>query len=187
MARPAPAGSLQRPHLPQLDVLGRVAAGRVARGDRVARPGGLLRVRAARPGLLGGGHRPAHRLPVRRRSRLGRVVRDERHVGPRTDRRRGGHVPVDGGPARWGQVLEQRLAHQAVPEREPSAPLLQQPGLDGPVEQLVRLRLDNPDPDSKVIVLTTFDEDEYVAAALRAGAERGRPGSTRSPPGRRTC
>ena len=48
---------------------------------------------------------------------------------------------------------------------------IRMPGLDG-IEATRRIMGSSPDPGSpaRVVVLTTFDDDEYVYAALRAGA-----------------
>ncbi|QFZ18429.1 response regulator [Saccharothrix syringae] len=46
---------------------------------------------------------------------------------------------------------------------------IRMPGLDG-IAATGRILADAPDPKPRVIVLTTFDLDEYVYAALRAGA-----------------
>ncbi|MFC8191042.1 response regulator transcription factor [Cellulomonas sp. NPDC057328] len=44
------------------------------------------------------------------------------------------------------------------------------PGTDG-IEATRRLRADPALADVRVLVLTTFDDEEYVTAALRAGAD----------------
>jgi DNA-binding NarL/FixJ family response regulator len=46
---------------------------------------------------------------------------------------------------------------------------IRMPGADG-ITATERILADAPDPKPRVIVLTTFDLDEYVYAALRAGA-----------------
>ena len=46
---------------------------------------------------------------------------------------------------------------------------IRMPGIDG-VEATRRIRKDHPPQSLRVIVLTTFDQDEIVLAALRAGA-----------------
>jgi DNA-binding NarL/FixJ family response regulator len=46
---------------------------------------------------------------------------------------------------------------------------IRMPGIDG-VEATRRIRAEHPSEDVRVIVLTTFDQDEIVLAALRAGA-----------------
>ena len=46
---------------------------------------------------------------------------------------------------------------------------IRMPRIDG-IEAIRRLRQDTPDLPSRVLVLTTFDLDEYVFGALRAGA-----------------
>jgi len=46
---------------------------------------------------------------------------------------------------------------------------IRMPGIDG-VEATRRLRLDYPPDDLRIIILTTFENDENVFAALRAGA-----------------
>ncbi|GAA3597889.1 hypothetical protein GCM10022223_11350 [Kineosporia mesophila] len=53
------------------------------------------------------------------------------------------------------------------------------PGIDG-VEATRRIRADHPPQSLRVIVLTTFDQDDIVIAALRAGAN-GFLGKTVSP------
>ncbi|MBF4632600.1 response regulator transcription factor [Clavibacter michiganensis subsp. phaseoli] len=47
---------------------------------------------------------------------------------------------------------------------------LRMPGIDG-VEATVRIRASHPADDVRIIVLTTFDQDANVLAALRAGAD----------------
>ena len=47
---------------------------------------------------------------------------------------------------------------------------LRMPGVDG-VEATRRIREENEGPTPRILVLTTFDEDENVLAALRAGAD----------------
>ena len=47
---------------------------------------------------------------------------------------------------------------------------LRMPGVDG-VEATRRIRAENEGPTPRILVLTTFDEDENVLAALRAGAD----------------
>lgn len=47
---------------------------------------------------------------------------------------------------------------------------LRMPGVDG-VETVRRLRRDRPDLPVRVLILTTFEQDENVLAALRAGAD----------------
>lgn len=46
---------------------------------------------------------------------------------------------------------------------------IRMPGIDG-VEATRRIREDHPSESLRIIVLTTFDQDEIVLAALRAGA-----------------
>lgn len=46
---------------------------------------------------------------------------------------------------------------------------LRMPGVDG-VEATRRIRLEHPPEQVRVVVLTTFDQDDVVLAALRAGA-----------------
>ncbi|MBC8279764.1 MAG: response regulator transcription factor [Chloroflexi bacterium] len=46
---------------------------------------------------------------------------------------------------------------------------IRMPGMDG-LEATRRIVSDDKTPDSKVLILTTFDRDEYVYEALRAGA-----------------
>lgn len=46
---------------------------------------------------------------------------------------------------------------------------IRMPGVDG-VEATRRIRLDHPPEEVRVVVLTTFDQDDVVLAALRAGA-----------------
>ena len=47
---------------------------------------------------------------------------------------------------------------------------LRMPGVDG-VEATRRIRAENEGPTPRILVLTTFDQDENVLAALRAGAD----------------
>ncbi|WP_244372020.1 response regulator [Streptomyces griseorubiginosus] len=46
---------------------------------------------------------------------------------------------------------------------------IRMPGIDG-VEATRRIRAEHPPEKTRVIVLTTFDQDDIVLAALRAGA-----------------
>jgi DNA-binding NarL/FixJ family response regulator len=46
---------------------------------------------------------------------------------------------------------------------------IRMPGIDG-VEATRRIRREHPPEKTRVIVLTTFDHDDIVLAALRAGA-----------------
>lgn len=56
---------------------------------------------------------------------------------------------------------------------------IRMPGIDG-VEATRRIRAEHPPEKTRVIVLTTFDQDDIVLAALRAGAN-GFLGKTVSP------
>lgn len=47
---------------------------------------------------------------------------------------------------------------------------IRMPGIDG-VEATRRIRLTRPPEQLRILVLTTFDQDEHVLAALRAGAD----------------
>jgi DNA-binding NarL/FixJ family response regulator len=68
-----------------------------------------------------------------------------------------------------GEATDGNEVAQAVSEHEPGVVLMdiRMPGLDGlAATELLRAQDDAPE----VIVLTTFDADEYVLRALRAGA-----------------
>jgi DNA-binding NarL/FixJ family response regulator len=68
-----------------------------------------------------------------------------------------------------GEATDGNEVGQAVSEHEPGVVLMdiRMPGLDGlAATELLRAQDDAPE----VIVLTTFDADEYVLRALRAGA-----------------
>ena len=67
-----------------------------------------------------------------------------------------------------GQVSNGQLAIEAVRELQPDVVLMdvQMPVLDG-IEATRRIV---PDSDAKVVILTTFDRDDYLFDALAAGA-----------------
>jgi DNA-binding NarL/FixJ family response regulator len=72
-------------------------------------------------------------------------------------------------------VAEAADGEQAVAlarEHRPAVVLMdiRMPGLDG-IEATRRLRADPGLADARVLVLTTFDDEEYVTSALRAGAD----------------
>ncbi|GEL47565.1 DNA-binding response regulator [Cellulomonas hominis] len=72
-------------------------------------------------------------------------------------------------------VAEAADGEQAVTlarEHRPAVVLMdiRMPGLDG-IEATRRLRADPGLADARVLVLTTFDDEEYVTSALRAGAD----------------
>jgi DNA-binding NarL/FixJ family response regulator len=68
-----------------------------------------------------------------------------------------------------GEASDGRAALQVVSETRPDIVLMdvRMPGIDG-IEATRRIRAMSPAP--KVIILTTFDLDDYVYAGLRAGA-----------------
>ncbi len=68
-----------------------------------------------------------------------------------------------------GEASDGRTALQAYAELQPDVVLMdvRMPGMDG-VEATWRLR--ERWPDARIIILTTFDDDEYVFEGLRAGA-----------------
>ncbi len=70
-----------------------------------------------------------------------------------------------------GEARDGREAIALVARREPDVVLMdiRMPGMDG-LEATRRLTAPGADHPVKVIVITTFDLDEYVFAALRAGA-----------------
>ena len=68
-----------------------------------------------------------------------------------------------------GEAADGEAVLDAYAELQPDVVLMdvQMPGMDG-VEATWRLR--ERWPDAKVVILTTFDDDEYVFEGLRAGA-----------------
>lgn len=70
-----------------------------------------------------------------------------------------------------GEAGDGAAAVDVVRERRPDVVLLdvRMPGTDG-VEATRRIRSDPDLADVRVVVLTTFDDEEYVTGALRAGA-----------------
>lgn len=70
-----------------------------------------------------------------------------------------------------GQVADGREAVAATRELKPDVVLMdiRMPGMDG-IQATTAIRAD-PDLDrSRILILTTFEEDEYVLEALKAGA-----------------
>jgi DNA-binding NarL/FixJ family response regulator len=87
---------------------------------------------------------------------------------------RGGfRVLVESAPdmAVRGEAGDGAEAIALVNEHRPDVVLMdvRMPGLDG-IEATRRIKADGATSDVKVLILTTFDLDEYVYAALRAGA-----------------
>ena len=70
-----------------------------------------------------------------------------------------------------GEAADGREAVDLVRRKRPDVALLdiQMPVLDG-LEAARRIRADDAEPGTAVLMLTTFDLDEYVYDALRAGA-----------------
>jgi len=68
-----------------------------------------------------------------------------------------------------GEAGDGAVAVQLVPQAQPDVVLMdvRMPRLDG-IEACERIRREHP--DVRVMMLTTFDLDDYVHAALRAGA-----------------
>jgi DNA-binding NarL/FixJ family response regulator len=71
-----------------------------------------------------------------------------------------------------GEVGDGLSAVRIVADLEPDVVLmdLRMPGIDG-VEATRRIRTTHPAGSVRILVLTTFDQDENVLAALRAGAD----------------
>ncbi|MGW9211574.1 response regulator [Embleya sp. NPDC055664] len=87
--------------------------------------------------------------------------------------RAGFRVLVDSDPGLTvvGEAANGAQALELIRRERPDVVLMdiQMPEVDG--IEATRLALSGPDPvDTRVLVLTTFDLDEYVFAALRAGA-----------------
>ncbi|GAA2436954.1 MULTISPECIES: response regulator transcription factor [Streptomyces] len=70
-----------------------------------------------------------------------------------------------------GEAADGEEAVALVPEARPDVVLMdiRMPGMGG-IAATERILAEAPDPPPKVLVLTTFDLDEYVYGALRAGA-----------------
>lgn len=79
-------------------------------------------------------------------------------------------LDMDGRVEVVGEAREGVEALRKVPQLKPEVALVdvRMPGMDG-VELTERLSVDHP--RVSVIILTTFDEDEYVFGGLRAGAK----------------
>src|SRR4051812_18063988 len=127
---------------------------------------------SARRGSAAGSTSPPHRAPGRRC-----WWRCPGDAGPRAARRRPGAVPRGAadparGPPRGGggrRGRRRRRALDRAAELRPDVVLmdLHMPVLDG-IAATRRLRVEQP--EVRVLALTTFDDDEDVFAALRAGA-----------------
>jgi DNA-binding NarL/FixJ family response regulator len=70
-----------------------------------------------------------------------------------------------------GEAADGAGAVETVRRTHPDVVLMdvRMPGVDG-IEATSRIRCDATSPEPRVIILTTFDLDEYVYAGLRAGA-----------------
>ena len=80
-------------------------------------------------------------------------------------------ILTDGGLHVVGEAVTGRAAVAAAAELAPDVVLMdiRMPDGDG-IEATARICADRPAGPPRVLILTTFEEDEYVVAALRAGA-----------------
>ncbi|WP_433677102.1 response regulator transcription factor [Microbacterium gorillae] len=80
-------------------------------------------------------------------------------------------ILADGGINVIGEAADGEEAVTAARELRPDVVLMdiRMPVLDG-IAATARIRADATEDSARVLVLTTFEEDDYVLAALRAGA-----------------